>query len=230
MELRVGSGVAVLAPHKTYRDDSDSTVKDVATFTPFRNYIAACNEHGPVPCALLIRNVRRMAQRVVGVIMDVECNTATGKTVQTVELTDASPAILLPVVVVVGVEYALLLHQRRVSVGCDVTVEAFCGVENSDGTFSWENEHFLTALGFDMKTVRVCGANKYTVGNEGQQPYRVCSVSASMDLGALETLQKSSKDSTSVSLLAVRLEEVVTSVNDAKASLAASLLLYGEIK
>ncbi|CBH16396.1 uncharacterized protein TEOVI_000723300 [Trypanosoma equiperdum] len=225
MEVKIGKDVALLTAHKTYRDDGEDMVKAVATYVPFMNYVAACESSGLVPSAFLVRNVRHIARRVVGVIMDVECNTPTGKIVQPVEMSDFSPAILLPVVIVETVRYALLLQRRCVAVGCGLTTEAFCGAKDSGDNITWQNHELLTSAGFDLRDVRKLGFGEYSVGNEGLPPYTLHTIKKGMSSEEFEQLQKISAGTADASLFAVRLEDVMSSVNDAKAGLAASVLL-----
>ncbi|KEG14170.1 hypothetical protein DQ04_00591110 [Trypanosoma grayi] len=224
MEVLIGNREVLLTTHKTYRDDGEGGVRSVAAYTPFCNYLAACAEHGPMPSAFIVRNIRRIAQRVVGVIMDVECETQSGKVVQTVDLCDSTPVVLLPIAIVNDTKYALLVRQRRVSAGCKFTVEAFCGAEDCDGTITWTNGELLTRLGFDLNSVEVLSQVKYTVGNEGTAPYKVCSASVLMAPEIFQGVQESAKGA-ETSFIAVPLEEVMFAVSDAKAGLAASLVL-----
>ncbi|KAH9589366.1 hypothetical protein LSM04_007489 [Trypanosoma melophagium] len=224
MEVLIGERAVLLTTHKTYRDDGEDSVRAVAGYTPFRTYVDTCTKSGPVPSAFLIRNIRRIAQRVVGVIMDVECDTQSGKVVQTVDLCDSSPVILLPIATVNNTRYAFLVRQRRVSAGCKYTLEAMCGTETEDNAFIGPNDELLSALGFDLKQVFALSPSRYTLGNEGTVLYKVCSVNATLSPETLQELQ-SVPENVDTLLTPVSLEEVLGNVNDAKASLAASLLL-----
>ncbi|ORC92759.1 uncharacterized protein TM35_000035120 [Trypanosoma theileri] len=224
MEVLIGERAALLTTHKTYRDDGEDSVRAVAGYPPFCNYVETCAKSGPVPSAFEIRNIRRIAQRVVGVIMDVECETQSGKVIQTVDLHDNSPVILFPVAVVNDTRYALLVRQRRVSAGCKYTLEAMCGTETEENVFTGPSDEHLAALGFDLRQAYALSPSRYTLGNEGTAPYKVCSVNATLSPEVLQELQNP-PENVDTSLIPLPLEEVLSTVNDAKASLAVSLLL-----
>ncbi|RNF22227.1 uncharacterized protein Tco025E_03159 [Trypanosoma conorhini] len=224
MEVQVGERVALLTTHKTFRDDTEGGLRAVADYPPFCKYVAACAGHGPVPSTFVIRNIRRVAQRVVGLTMDVECDTRSGKVVQTVDLCDSSPAIILPVAAVNDTRYAILVRQRQVSVGCNFILEAFCGAVNDTGNLTAPKDELFQQLGADLQQVRAVSSKGYTVGNEGTAPYKVYSLAVEMTPETLQTLQNASKVVEN-SLVALPLDEVVSTVSDAKACLAASLLL-----
>ncbi|EAN94394.1 hypothetical protein TcCL_ESM04005 [Trypanosoma cruzi] len=224
MEIQLGEKVALLTTHKTYRDDLEDGVRAVARYLPFCKYVATCAEHGPVPSTFIIRSIRRVAQRIVGLIMDVECVTRSGKIVQTVDICDSNPVIIFPVATVNGIRYAILVRKRQVSVGCNFIVEALCGVENNDGSFTIPNDELLIPLGVDLQKTHALSSKRYTIGNEGTTPYKVYSVTLEMTPETLQKLQNTSKDLENA-LIALPLDEVLSTVGDVKASLAASLLL-----
>nr|CCC94284.1 conserved hypothetical protein [Trypanosoma congolense IL3000] len=225
MEINFGARVALLATHKTYCDDGDNTVKCVASYPPFMSYLEECRVGGPTPSSFLIRDVRRMARRIVGVILDVECLTDTGKMTQTVELSDHSPAILLPVARVEETKYALLVRHRCTSAGCGLTTEAFCGLVDGGGATTWYYSDLLTEAGFNLGQLDKVGSRKYSVGNEGSPPYDVFTIEQAMTPSAIEAIHQAAAGAADASLVAVPMEDVVLTINDAKAALAVSLVM-----
>ncbi|ESL11660.1 hypothetical protein TRSC58_00585 [Trypanosoma rangeli SC58] len=224
MEIQVGEKVALLTMHKSYRDDAEGGVKAVANYSPFCKYVATCARYGPVPSTFVIRDIRRVAQRIVGLTMDVECVTRSGRVVQSVDLCDSSPAVILPVTTVNDICYALLVRQRQASVGCNFILEAFCGAVNDTGSLMAPKDELFQQLGVDLQQVRAISPKKYTIGNEGTAPYKVYSVTVEMSPETLQTLQNVSMN-VEKSLVAMPLDEVLSTVSDAKACLVASLLL-----
>ncbi|RNF07452.1 hypothetical protein TraAM80_03428 [Trypanosoma rangeli] len=224
MEIQVGEKVALLTTHKTYRDDAEDSVRAVANYSPFCKYVEACARHGPVPSTFVIRDIRRVAHRIVGLTVDVECDTRSGRVVQSVDLCDSSPAIILPVSTVNDICYAILVRQRQTSVSCSFILEAFCGAVNDTGNLTAPKDELFQQLGVDLQQVRAVSPKKYTIGNEGTAPYKIYSVTVEMSPETLQTLQNASMI-VEKSLVAMPLDEVLSTVSDVKACLAASLLL-----
>ncbi|EPY35936.1 hypothetical protein STCU_00837 [Strigomonas culicis] len=101
------------------------------------------------------------------------------------------------------------------------TKEAFYGSIDNSGRFLCVYNDLLERAGFNTSAAQPINDKQYTIGSEGKMPYRVLSVSATLSEEQLVALSAVADGDTT--LVAVPFE-VIPTLDDAKASLAAALL------
>lgn len=242
MEFKICEKNVLLTTHKTYCEvDEQNGLQAVFHYSPFQKFSSECEKRGPVPKAFIIRNIFRLAHRVVGVLMDVEYIDSTGmKVTHTVHLTDQPPAVLLPIINVGEKTYALLVNHRRVATGMKTVTEAITGVVGPNDEFSCkEHENALEKAGFQLSLSEVMTKRTFTIGGdeEGTVGYTFYTMRVARTLeeispfllspvGSKPINDAGSSRSNSVldpRLCAIPLSEVY-GCGDAKASLAMCLL------
>lgn len=224
MEIDVGGKDVLLTTHKTYRVEDDvNAIQCLKEYAPFLQFIAACAERGPVPRAIILRNIIRIAHRIISVLADVEYMDSTGaRETQPLLLVAAQPVILLPVATATdGVRYGILLQHRRLAYGMTMPREAFVGVEaNSSVQLEANHASMLAEVGVNLNQAQPIGQPLYTVGNDGSLTYRVYKAEATLSDEQLQALVQGCSEGP---LTAVPLSAILSTA-DAKACLAASLL------
>lgn len=237
MELTIKGKRVPLTMHKSFSEVGElSSLRDVSQYPPMLQFIAACEERGPVPRSITVRSIGRMAHRVVDVLIDVTYNEEEGTqrdggnavvTVpQPVHLTSTSPAVFLPIVMVNGERHAVLIQQRRLATGYQSSTEAVVGVVGEDGQFTSDQDDLLALFGVHPQEAITLGPHTYTIGNEGEPPYTIFTAQSTLTPDQLAELHKAveeDRDSAAVPVV-LPLSEVFAA-GDAKASLAAALCL-----
>ncbi|CAD2222368.1 hypothetical protein, conserved [Angomonas deanei] len=223
MEIKVQNGTILLSIHSTLLvTNKEETLRSVADYPPFQQYIGSFEQPGSIlPKAILIRSIMKMAQRIVRVIADVVVDTDGKEITQPIQLSAESPAVLLPIAVVDGKKYGIVVGQRRMSLSFFPTKEAIYGSVDETGRFTSDCNSILTSLGFNLAGVEAVGERTFTIGNEGKLPFRIFSVTANLTQQQLETI--GSAESEEGRPIAVPFD-VLPSLDDAKVGLAACLL------
>lgn len=228
MEVKIREKDVLLTTHKSYCEvDETKGLLAVSQYGPFLKYIEECEKRGPVPHALIVRNIFRSAHRVVGVVAEIEYVDQTGhKLSQTVNLTDRPPAVLLPVISIekeTGVErFVLLVHQRQISTGMAAVTEAISGIVGLNGEFCSIHNNDLVKAGLDLDTIKAY-PQTYTMGNGGDLPCTFFSVVYQCKDTAEIEKYKVQGDGLKPQLVAVPLQDVL-SCGDLKAAMAQSIL------
>lgn len=228
MEITVGGKEVLLTTHKTYRESAETEgLKALMDFAPFKQFLAFSEERGPIPQSIIVRALKHLAHRLVSAMVDVEYVDSIGQRLtQSVYFTTYRPALLLPVVECGDDKYGIFVRQSRLALSFEQSDEALDGAISEDGGFVSDYDEFLQELGVQQSAIVPIDGRAYTVGNEGGFPYKVFTTSGLSFSTADELhvrLQQLS-EGLSVKFVAAPME-VILSIGDAKARLAASLLL-----
>ncbi|KAG5481769.1 hypothetical protein CUR178_07122 [Leishmania enriettii] len=222
MELVVGQKRVLLTTHKTYSEaDELHSLRAFVRYAPLCTYLAECATNGPVPDAVVVRRLERVAHRITGAIVDLVYRDAcsSSSTTRALRLSNTCPAVLLPVVCVQGRRYAVLAQQALVPQGLAVVTMAMRGVVNAEGDFASDTyASALAEVGIRLEDATLISSTPFTIGNEGEPAIRLFTVKATWDAEQAEQLRENPK------LALVALKDVFAA-GDAAASLAVSLML-----
>ncbi|KAG5481124.1 hypothetical protein LSCM1_06805 [Leishmania martiniquensis] len=221
MELTVGQKQVLLTTHKAYSEaDELHSLRAFAKYPPLCTYLAQCTENGPIPDAVVVRRLERVAHRITGATVDLLYGDARSSilTTRVLRLSDARPAVLVPIVAVEGRRYAVLAQQAVVPQGLAVVKMAIRGVVDAEGAFaSAAYASALAEVGLRLADAKPIKPTAFTIGNEGEPPTHLFTVSAAWDAEQAEKLRQNPK------LALVAFKDVFTA-GDAAASLAVSLM------
>lgn len=157
MEFSIGSNDVFLALHPTYCAEDDGTMlAAVSKYKPLVDWLTKYQTEGFKLSRVIVRNVQWVAKRISVLAADVELvstergvSSSSNKLIQSVTFTDDAQAILLPVLSVNGFSYAVVVRQRRVALGGDVSEEAITGTVTKEG-FTGLGANVLAKFGFKL--------------------------------------------------------------------------------
>ncbi|KAK7199045.1 hypothetical protein NESM_000872700 [Novymonas esmeraldas] len=223
MEVVVEQQHVLLTTHKTYSEVGElHSLRAFAQYPPLRAYLTKCAASGPMPSAVVVRRLERVAHRITGAVVDLVYAAESGGgvgTTQALRLGNTDPAVLLPVLVVDGRRHAVLARQAQVSQGLAVVPSAIRGTVGASGEFvGAAHASALECVGLRIAEATPLSPASFTIGSEGEPAVRLFTVVASCDAEGVQRLQQQSSDLTLVAL------EDVFAAGDAAASLAVSLL------
>ncbi|GET87879.1 hypothetical protein, conserved [Leishmania tarentolae] len=222
MELTVENRQVLLTAHKTYSEvDGLQSLRDFAEYPPLCTYLAECAKSGPIPNAVVVRHLDRVAHRITGAVVDLVYQDACigRQTEHVLRLTSARPAVLLPILVVKGQRYALLVRQVEASQGFAIVTTAMRGVVNTEGGFA--SDIYASALeevGIRVADATPLSSTAFNMGNEGDPPIHLFTLTTSCDEELAEQLNEDP-------CFALVMLKDVFAAGDAAASLAVSLIL-----
>jgi hypothetical protein len=221
MELAVDGRTVLLATHKTYCEGEElQTLRAISQYHPLLSYLQSCAERGALPTAIVVRRLYRIAHRIHGAEVDVVYEDATrhSTTAYVVQLSNLHPALLMPVVAVNGKRYALLAQESTLSQGLRPVVTCIRGCVDDAGRFdATAHAAALSALGVSYADAKPLSSQKFTIGNEGEPPLRVYSMTLHWDAGSARAVEASN------GLVLMPLEEVPRA-GDVGAAFCASML------
>lgn len=223
MELVVEGQSVLLTTHKTYGEMPElDCLRAVARYPPLLAFLQRCANSGTLPTAVVVRRLHRVAHRIHGAVVDVLYEDAATHTtrVHALGLTTDRPALLMPVVVVGGTQLALLARQSTLSQGLCPVAAGIRGTVSEAGQFeaSAKLSASLQALGVDCTKSQLITPHAFTIGNEGEPPVHLFSLTLRWD----DTTAQEAEATSHVVLMP--LVDVLQS-HDAGAALCASLLL-----
>ncbi|CAJ1021589.1 conserved hypothetical protein [Leishmania braziliensis MHOM/BR/75/M2904] len=218
MELTVGGKPVLLTTHKAYCEVNElQSLRAFAQYPPLCTYLTECEKNGPIPDAVVVRHLERVAHRITGAVVDlIYGGTSTARVLR---LTNARPAVLLPIVAIEERRYAVLVQQVELSQGLKTVTTAMRGIVDAEGGFA--NDTYTSALA--RAGVRIADASPlsftdFTIGNEGEPAVRFFTLTTTCNAEQAEQLRQNPD------LALVALKDVFAS-GDAAASLAVSLVL-----
>ncbi|CBZ25668.1 conserved hypothetical protein [Leishmania mexicana MHOM/GT/2001/U1103] len=221
MELTVGNRHVLLTAHKTYSEpDGLHSLQAFAQYPPLCTYLAECAKSGPIPDAVVVRRLHRVAHRITGAVVDLVYRDACSgtQTERALRLTNVHPAALLPIVAVKGQRYALLARQAELSQGLGIVTTAMRGVVNAEGGFASDTyASALESVGIRLADATPLSSTAFTIGNEGEPAIRLFTLTTTCDEVQAEQLHEDPR------LALVALKDVLAA-GDAAASLAVSLI------
>jgi hypothetical protein len=230
MEYRVGGTEVLLTLDKAYvAEDDTALLQQVSRFKPLVDYLTTFKPQDSVVSVLTINNVTTIAGRIASIRGRITLKHKVTKETQTeaLALSDESRAVVLPVLSVGTAQYAALVRRPRLAIGGALITEAFEGTfAKEDGAFVAEGSELLKALGFHI-TDKTCSAlsSEAISFSDGNPPVKVLRASKVFTDSAFADATRSAIQSDDATLVIVPIEEVATQSTDAKAVVAASLLL-----
>lgn len=225
MEVTVGDAKVLLTTHRTFSEhDNCCPIQNVAEYPPLRSYLERCADNGPLPYAVVIRQLHHVAHRIVGATINVVYQEGTPGGItwtQTLQLWDKQPAVLMPILIVDGDRFAVLARCHDVSSAVPYSLAAIRGWVSSDSSTEFNCTASLLKYGFDLGEAKTLSPQSYTVGNEGEAPVQLFTLMKTSSLDEIEAM------SADTDLSAVLISEV-PHVGDVRAVLAAMVAMAAQ--
>ncbi|KPI83827.1 hypothetical protein ABL78_7132 [Leptomonas seymouri] len=222
MELAIDDKTVLLTTHKTYCETEElHSLRAISEYSPLQVYLQSCANRGALPSAVVVRSLHRVAHRIIGAVVDIVYDDAATHTTtaHVLQLSNVRPALFMPIIVVDGERYALLAQESLLSQGLCPVKTCIRGFVDEAGHFvATTHEAALRALGIPCLEAKPLSSQTFTIGNEGEAPVQIFSVTLTWSAETLGTATASSE------LVIVPLDGAFGS-GDAGASLSASLLL-----
>ena len=237
MELSVGANDIHLSLHPTYcAEDDGSVLQAVAKYKPFIDWLTRYQPAADYSLSrVVVRNVQWIAKRIAVLAVDAELSHAVvrgseegkGKLTQQVILTDEPQTAVLPVLVLNGHKYGVLIRQRRVALGGLLSEEAVSGTVTKEGFVGLGAEE-LRAAGFklgagDLTALRTA---PFSLG-DGQLPHSLVKTVHSLTIeeadGLLKGVPIADPNASGAVLIAQPFDAIIEHGTDLRAITAASL-------